>query len=237
MKQNKKIKIIGHRGAKGYKPENTLSSFKKAMELEADMIEFDVRALPTGEVVVIHDFVLNRTTNGAGRLSGVSFDYLRQLDAGGGQKVPTLQEALDFIGQKRPVYIELKGSDIASRVAAIIEAYLHKGWRTENLLVASFNLDELRVFQKAMPQVKILGLYYRGIGKYFGISGQTQPIRLWRRFNTAALVKMAKEKNSEFIIGTSNRQRQIRKLAGMGVDAIVTNYPDRVVKALSSTRV
>lgn len=237
MQKPKKIKVIGHRGAKGYEPENTLCSFKKALELKVDMIEFDVRALPTGEIVIIHDFRINRTTNGKGRADRLSFKQLRDLDAGKGEKIPTLQEAMNLVNQKVPVYIELKGKNIAVKVAKILSKYIEEGWRKESILVASFNLNELKIFHALMPEIKILSLYHRGVNKYFGISGRVDRIRPWRRFNTSALIKKARTKNEEFIIGTANRQAQVEKFARLGVDAVVTNYPDRIQKALLANRI
>lgn len=237
MQPNKKVKIIGHRGAKGYEPENTLCSFKKALELNVDMIEFDVRALASGELVIMHDATLYRTTNGSGRMAGISFSQLRKLDAGKGEKIPTLQEAMDLIGQKVQVYIELKGHNVADPVADVLGQYLKAGWRKENILVASFKHDELQVFHQRMPKIKILALYHRGVGKYFGISGKIEEIRFWRRFNINCLIRMARSKNAEFVIGTSNRHAQVRKFAELGVDAIVTNYPDRARKALAISRI
>ncbi len=236
MQSNKKVKIIGHRGAKGYEPENTLCSFRKALELNVDMIEFDVRALPGGELVIMHDAIINRTTNGRGRTAKTPFNKLRKLDAGKGEKVPTLQEAMDLIGQRAQVYIELKGSDLAGRVADVLEKYLESGWRSENILVASFNHDELELFHRRLPEIKILALYYRGIGKYFGISGKIEEIGFWRRFSISGLIRIAQAKNADFIIGTSNRRSQVRKFAELGVDAIVTNYPDRAHQALAISR-
>lgn len=88
---------IGHRGAMGYEPENTLRSFKKAIELNVDMIEFDVHVCKTGEIVVIHDDKLDRTTNGKGDVSKTSFKELRKLNAGKGEKIPLLQEVLNLL--------------------------------------------------------------------------------------------------------------------------------------------
>lgn len=237
MQLNKKVKIIGHRGAKGYEPENTLCSFRKALELNVDMIEFDVRALPSGELVIMHDATLYRTTNGKGRTANIPFTKLRKLDAGKGERVPTLQEAMDLINQRIPVYIELKGDDVAYRVAQTLRKYLKAGWDEKNILVASFNLVELRIFHRLMPNIQVVSLYRRGIGKYFGISGKIEKIHYWRRFRTAALIKKAQCKNEQFIIGTSNRQARIRKLAELGVDGVVTNYPDRAQKALAVGRI
>lgn len=237
MQKNKKVKIIGHRGAKGYEPENTLCSFEKALELHADIIEFDVRALSTGEIVLMHDFVINRTTNGRGRTKKTSFKDLRKLDAGKGEKIPTLSEAMDLINQRACVYIELKGDDIAWRVSQTLKKYLDEGWDAKNILVASFDLSELRLFHQLLPNIQVVSLYYRGVGKYFGISGKIEKIHLWKRFNTAALINKARCKNEQFIIGTSNSHSKIKKLAELGVDAIVTNYPDRVYRALSTGRI
>src|SRR6056297_2287931 len=100
---------IGHRGAMGYEPENTLRSFKKAIELNVDMVELDVYVCSSGELVVIHDDKVDKTTNGKGYVSEKSFDELRKLDAGMGEKIPTLQEVLDLIDKRAKVNIELKG--------------------------------------------------------------------------------------------------------------------------------
>ena len=88
---------IGHRGAMGYEPENTLASFGRAVGLGVDMVEMDVHVCRTGEVVVIHDVSVDRTTDGKGDVSGKSFKDLRKLDAGNGQRIPTLEEVLDLV--------------------------------------------------------------------------------------------------------------------------------------------
>src|SRR5690242_11883524 len=93
------MQIIGHRGASGYEPENTLASFKEALALGVDMIELDVYVIKTGELVVMHDSTVNRTTNGTGRVEALSLKELRQLDAGAGEKVPLLSEVLDLVNK------------------------------------------------------------------------------------------------------------------------------------------
>ncbi len=106
---------IGHRGACGYEPENTLRSFKRALDLQVDMVEFDVYTLAGGEIVIIHDDKVNRTTNGHGYVLDKNFEEIRKLDAGQGEKIPTLEEALDLIDKKCQVNIELKGAELPSR--------------------------------------------------------------------------------------------------------------------------
>ncbi len=129
------MKIIGHRGACGYEPENTISSFKKALELGVDAIELDVYVLGRGELVVIHDDKVDRTTNGKGYVLDYSFEELRKLDAGNGQTIPTLEEVLDLVNMKTSVNIELKGTGTAKAVASTIYNYLAKGWSEEQLMV------------------------------------------------------------------------------------------------------
>ena len=111
-----KLLKISHRGACGYEPENTLASFKKAIEINADMIELDVHVCKTGEVVVIHDEKVNRTTNGKGYVSQKNLESLKKLDAGKGKKIPTLIEVLDLVNKRVKVNIELKGKKTAERL-------------------------------------------------------------------------------------------------------------------------
>ncbi|MEM3426627.1 MAG: glycerophosphodiester phosphodiesterase family protein, partial [Thermoproteota archaeon] len=97
---------IGHRGARFYEPENTLRSFRKALELGVDAVELDVRRTRDGELVVIHDAEVDRTTNGKGLVRELTLEEIRRLDAGKGEKIPTLEEALDFLDGRVKILIE-----------------------------------------------------------------------------------------------------------------------------------
>ncbi|MDA0978265.1 MAG: glycerophosphodiester phosphodiesterase family protein [Proteobacteria bacterium] len=133
---------IGHRGARGYKPENTLPAFDFAIELGCDWLELDVH-LVEGELVVIHDRELDRTTNGRGQVNEQSLDYLRSLDAGDGAGIPLLSEVLDLVDQRCGVNVELKGPGTAAPACALLDRYCQKGWSTEQFLVSAFNHREL----------------------------------------------------------------------------------------------
>src|SRR3990172_151413 len=115
-----KILRVGHRGAGGYAPENTLASFRKALELKVDMFELDVRLCRSGEVVVLHDETVDRTTDGSGAAGDLSFSQLKKLEAGRGEKIPTLEEVLELAAGKCGVNIELKGENTEQPVAGII---------------------------------------------------------------------------------------------------------------------
>jgi glycerophosphoryl diester phosphodiesterase len=112
------IDVIGHRGAAAYAPENTMASFKKAKELGADWFELDVRLSKDGEVVVIHDDTVDRTTNGHGKVRDLTLYELKQLDAGAwkgpefaGERIPTLGQCLDYAKFHIGVYVEIKDCD------------------------------------------------------------------------------------------------------------------------------
>ena len=90
--------LISHRGASHYEPENTLRSFRKALEMGSSAIEFDVRKSCDGRLVVIHDSKVDRTTDGKGAVSGKTLDELKSLDAGCGERIPTLEEVFENFG-------------------------------------------------------------------------------------------------------------------------------------------
>lgn len=109
------IMVIAHRGFSGQAPENTLASFQKAVELGSDMIELDVRFSKDGQVVVIHDDTIDRTTNGRGKVADYTLKELKQFDAGSwfapqfsGERIPTLKEVLELVKGKVLVNIEIK---------------------------------------------------------------------------------------------------------------------------------
>src|SRR3569623_1247884 len=134
---SREFTVIGHRGARGHAPENTLLGFDTAMCLGAHWVEFDVQ-LHAGELLLMHDLRLERTPNGKGRLDELTFAQLRALDAGKGQQIPTLQEALALSDQRIGVNIELKtwgGTGV--EVARVLREVVDQGWPLDKLQVSS----------------------------------------------------------------------------------------------------
>jgi glycerophosphoryl diester phosphodiesterase len=126
------MKIVGHRGAEGYAPENTLLSFEKAIELGCDRAELDVRLSKDGEIFVMHDAAVDRTTDGHGLVAEMTGDELKNLNCPSGQKIPTLQEAIDVCKGKIDLQIELKaGEGLAEKVNGLIT-------KTRSILKSSF---------------------------------------------------------------------------------------------------
>lgn len=224
----------GHRGARGYAPENTLASIKKALELGVDGIEFDVYALYDGTVIVIHDKTVDRTTNGKGDIEKKTLKEIKQLDAGNKEKIPTLHEVLDVVNRKAIVNIELKGKGTAMPVANIINTYVkEKAWKYNDFLVSSFNHQELQAFNKILPQVRI-GVLITFINRIF-----LQPERykkdfsayslhLWEKFTTKSVVKKIHKHGLKVFVYTVNEETSIEKMKTFGVDCIISDYPDRI---------
>ncbi|MEO0374399.1 MAG: glycerophosphodiester phosphodiesterase family protein, partial [Cyanobacteria bacterium P01_A01_bin.17] len=139
---------IGHRGAMGHAPENTIASIRAALELGVDCIEVDVYIVE-GYLVVFHDQRLERTTNGSGFIWDHTFEHLRTLDAGNGEQIPTLSEVCHVIENRVGLNIELKGPGTAVPVVDFITAQTKQGHDKEQFLVSSFD-------HQALAKVKLL---------------------------------------------------------------------------------
>lgn len=222
---------IGHRGVWGYKPENTICSFKKALEFDIDMVEFDVFACKTGEVVVIHDYRIDRTTEEKGYVQKKTFEELRRLDAGKGQKIPTLQEVLNLIDKKVKVNIELKGEGSAKPVYEIIERYIKEnGWKKADFLISSFNHYDLREFNRFNSEIKI-GAVIAGIP--IGYAECAQKVNAYslhasKEFINKALVDDAHKRGMKLFVYTVNEPEDIERVKLFGVDGIFSDFPDRL---------
>ncbi len=152
---NSQPMIIGHRGACGYAPENTLLSFSKAIEMGVDAIELDVHTCKSGELIVIHDDTLDRTTNGKGEVSQLTLSQIKEFRCDQDQKIPTLEEVFNLVQKQCIINIELKGLNTANPVADLIQKFVsEKKWSYDNFFVSSFDHPELVVFHQLLPAVK-----------------------------------------------------------------------------------
>ncbi len=222
---------IGHRGACGYEPENTLRSFAKAITLGVDIIELDVHVCKSGEVVVIHYDKVDYTTNGNGYVYEKTLDELQSLDAGQGEIIPTLEEVLNLIDRQVKVNIELKKPDTVQSVAHIIERYVHKkGWSYDDFLVSSFNHYALQQFHALLPQVDIGALL---IGIPIGFADFAQKVNasivvVAFHFINQDFVDDAHNREMKVFVFTVNDKDDIQRIKALGVDGIISDYPDRL---------
>ena len=225
------MKIIGHRGASGYKPENTLASFKEALALGVEMVECDVYVIKTGEVVVFHDSKLDRTTNGRGKIEEITFSELRKLDAGNGEPVPLLTEVLDLINKKAAINIELKGQGTATSVAKIITNYMQKKkWSKKLFLVSSLDHNELIGFNQLLPSISTSALFRFLPRGFWKITDKTNAIsaNVAARAITRRTVKAVHARGLKIFAYTVNSERQAKRMRLLKVDGIFSDYPDKV---------
>ena len=223
--------IFAHRGASGEAPENTLLALREAIKQGVDAIELDVQLLRTGELAVIHDETVNRTTDGTGDVAGYNLDDIKKLDAGDGQKIPLLHEVLDLADKSVAVNIELKGAKTAKPVAAEISKYLNNhGWNEEQFLVSSVSKKELKLFKKLMPNIKIGTI----ISRKTYLTTLPNAIRLNADFVVLELnhiyerqIKKAHRKGIKVYIFTINTKKELEKVKQLGIDGIFTDNPGR----------
>lgn len=223
--------VIGHRGARGHAPENTLLAIDAGIGLGAHWVEFDVQQHGDA-LLLMHDLRLERTTNGRGRLADQSFEALRALDAGQGQQIPTLQEALELIDQRVGVNIELKTwSGCAAAVAGVLGEYLADGWPPEKLLVSSFHLPELWEFKQLLPEVPIGALLCGVPLDWAGVASELKAacLNLSDEFIDEKLVADAHARGLRVYAYTVNHPDDMRRLRALGVDGVFTDYPDRAL--------
>lgn len=217
---------IGHRGARGYAPENTLTSIALAIEQGAHWIEIDVRA-HTGEVIAIHDDQLDRTTSGKGDLNQYSLTQLRQLDAGNGDKIPLLTEVLALVNRQVVINIELKDSASTALVLALIEQQVANGWRYDDFVVSSFFHHDLQWIKSQLPSLRI-GALSAGVGLDYALFAQrldAWSINLCGDSVNQAIIDDAHRRGLKVLVYTVNNESQFEQLQQMGVDGIITDDP------------
>lgn len=220
---------IGHRGASGYEPENTLASFERAIQMGCTWVELDVHCVDN-ELIVIHDSKLDRTTNGEGKIYGRTLAEIQTYDAGNGERIPTLREVLDLINQRVGINVELKGRDTAEPVDRLLSEYCQAGWNKNSFQVSSFNHDELS---------KCSGDWDRGVlfakekSDYFEITSSLNAysINLEKSLVSNSVVDQAHAEGLKVFVYTANDPAEIKALVDMKVDGIITNFPDRVIDA------
>jgi len=181
--------------------------------------------------VVIHDRNLARTTNGSGYIESHSFQYLRSLDAGKGEQIPTLNEVIATVDQQAIVNIELKGSNTALLVVDLIQEYFNRGWSESDFVVSSFNHYELHQVKTLCPQIKIGMLIYGLPWEYMTIAQKLQADLVIASLDvvTAEFIDSVHQNNLPLWIYTVNQLDDIDRLRSLQIDAVFTNYPERVI--------
>ncbi len=245
---NPKPLIIAHRGASGSAPENTLSAFKKAMEIGVDYIELDIHLSKDGEVIVIHDATLDRTTTGKGPVQDKTLAELQQLDAGSwygdafkNEPLPTLRQVLELANGKTKVLIEIKSpteglyAGIEQKTLDLIKEYNAYSWCemqsfhpevVENWIAIDTQVTVYQLIAGAM-----FGLSYDDQvrwGNSIGNNGRVAGINPNKKFARAKYIKKLHQAGYVCFVWTVNETADMQDLMRKGVDGIITNYPERL---------
>lgn len=232
-------KIIGHRGACAYAPENTMASFKKALSLGCRFIEFDVMCSADGEPFIIHDDNLKRTTNGKGEVGLVNAAYLSSLDAGSwfssefkGEPIPHFDEVLKWLlDNKVQANVEIKpfpGTDKQTTHAVINS--IRSLWPQDRALplVSSFSWEALTLCSTLAPEMPLGFLLHAWDKNWLAKAKQLEcdSIHFNRKILTEERVKSVKEEGYIVCSYTVNTKAQAHQLFDWGVDALFSDYPD-----------
>ena len=225
------MQIIGHRGASGYAPENTLKAFELALQQGCEWLELDVHLLD-GKLIVIHDEQLDRTTSGQGLITDHSLDVIRGLDAGEGEKIPYLGEVIALVDGKATINIELKGSGTAQPTSALLDAWcLEHGTDPNKFLLSSFDHRELAL---ASPRYPRGALFWKmsdtAVERALSLNASYMNISL--KHVTEDWVNAAHKAGLKVAVYTVNEIDDIEQMRQWGVDAIFCDYPDRGFGAL-----
>ena len=230
----RQIVRIGHRGAAGHAPENTLAAIRKGISLGADFVELDVRRTRDRRLVVMHDASVDRTTDGTGPVSEMDWDELRALDAGNGERVPDVAAALAEASGHAGVMLEVKETGIGPDLCRAVRASGFAG----PVIYASFLHAEILEIRRIDSLARTMALMecVPVSAASFARDAEATAVGLAVECATAGFVAALHEAGLEVFVYTVNEPRLIRSAIDLGVDGVISDYPERVPKMRSPDR-
>jgi glycerophosphoryl diester phosphodiesterase len=236
--------VIAHRGDKVHAPENTLSAFKLAAEKGADAVEFDVKLTADGQVIVLHDQTVDRTTNGTGNVAQLPLAALRDLEAGAwfserfrSEKIPTLDEVFETVGKRIFMNVELTNYSTPNDalVPKVVELVEKHGLESR-VLFSSFLARNLRKARLLLPEVPRGLLTLSGLwgfwGRTFGWRGDYAALNPYLTDVSAGLVYRVHAAGKRLNVWTVNAEADLKRMVGLGVDGIITDDPALALRLL-----
>ena len=222
---------IGHRGAKAHVAENTLESIQQALDMGVDGIELDVHVCATGELVVIHDFTVDRTTNGKGEVSKLSLTELKKLKVEDNYKVPTLQEVISLVDKKCFINIEMKGRHTAKPLSGFLERLVKEGgYSYDDFIISSFQREELQIMSEISPEVHLGVLTQASVAQAWEWAEEFKAKAIHPHYTllTESNVVKAQQAGYKIFTWTVNEPEDIARVKSFGVDGIISDYPERL---------
>jgi glycerophosphoryl diester phosphodiesterase len=249
------LKIIAHRGASGLAPENTLAAFKAAVQLGADMIELDIRPTKDQKPIVFHDSKLNRTTPLNGRVRNRYLDELKRVDAGSwfdihqhkNETIPTLDDTFDFLKGHCEMLVEIKSerkhasNEFLGNLISLIDYHNAKG----EVIIQSFDSRVLKRLYTMYPgyryqklvvwKIPFVKVHFdqRLMLENFLKNPHYEALNFDHRYVTPNLVRKLHRHNKKIYCWTVNQRLRMFRLKNMGVDGIITNYPNKLKQLLN----
>jgi glycerophosphoryl diester phosphodiesterase len=217
---------IGHRGACGYRPENTLASIEHAINLRCHFTEIDVRRTADGMLVLLHDERVDRTTDGQGSIAELALEDAQKLDAGSNQKVPTLEETLAIASGRIGLILELKVPGLTYDACATVRGSGFNG----SVIYASFLHEELQHVRRIDPKAQTLALFKRLPDDPGATAISLQATHVGVRIDTVTkpLVHRLHDARLLVFVYTIDKPAAIKRMKMLGVDGIISDFPDLI---------
>jgi len=241
--QEQQVLVIAHRGARGNAPENTLAAFRLGIEHGCDAIELDVHLSKDGEIIVIHDDTLDRTTDSKGFINDLTLEELKRADAGRwfhesfeGERIPTLEEVFDLAPAGMMINVEIKGSYGRKMEPALLEL-IHRKNRLQDVVVSSFDHKSLHYLKQLEPEIKIGLLYDANVMSHpafanaFGLPVYSLHPQ-YKRIRAEDVQESVKSGLKVFPY-TINDEEKMKLAIQSGVSGIITDYPGKLRQILS----
>lgn len=231
---SQQIQVFGHRGAMGHAPENTMLSVQEALALGVDGIEVDVFRCLSGEIVVFHDKKLDKLTNGSGKIEEKTLKQLNTLKVMGSEPIPTLENIIDVIDGSVQLNIELKGKNTSAGVLNnMIRAVESGRWKMNQLYVSSFDWDELQKFRELTNEFGIAILTENNPLDAILVARDLNAFAINPKHSNLTQEKINYIQSEGFKIQTwtVNEKNRIEELISWGVDAIISDFPEKILGA------
>ena len=229
--------VIAHRGASAAAPENTLAAFRLAADLGADAIELDVQGTADGQLVIMHDDSVNRTTDGRGNVAELTLEQLRRYDAGvkfgpsfRGERIPLLSEVFDAVAGRLLVDVEVKAAGVeAAALDLIVRAKM-----ADSVLITSFDAGVVARVREMAPQIPIGFLHEGAVDPNTAVSLRAAAYLPEVVTLTADVVATTRRHGLRLITWTVQTEEEARRAIRLGVDGIIADDPVLIQRMLAA---
>jgi len=233
---NPNLLSIAHRGASSLAPENTRSAFNKAVELRADYLECDVHLSKDGELIIMHDDKIDRTTNGSGYIKDLTLDELKVLDAGvafsnefQGEPIMTLNELLEEFYDQIGLLIELKNPQSYPGIEEKVVSLLMEYDDISSIIIQSFDVDSMKRIHTLLPEIKVAILVHPSESllsakKLDELTSFASYINFNVSFLSKKMVDNIHERDSKVLVWSKRDKRLVSKAQKFGVDGIISDF-------------